>query len=301
MGLLWLLSGATCNRSCFITQRILNVAQLRTLRTTAKNHLKQQERPKWMCNSSIYIPQTLPPCQPYPRCLMGRWITLRSVCQLNIRQLCTWSRKGHGRWIDTVSNDLRKGLSTFSTNTAVAKDVVLFEHDRTRFFRFLALFCGGQLLFWTYLAHFAFTGLRDTRGGGSEARKVRTELGGWFSFDMNLGSNAWRFGFTVGCITIGAGIVGLGLLFSRRSVSRVILHRGGGMVTVCTQSPLGPSKGRSMTMPLSQLACHAHRHESPSFIPLKVKGHQFYFLLDKEGKINNVKLFDVTVGAYRPL
>lgn len=203
MGLLWLLSGATCNRSCFITQRILNVAQLRTLRTTAKNHLKQQERPKWMCNSSIYIPQTLPPCQPYPRCLMGRWITLRSVCQLNIRQLCTWSRKGHGRWIDTVSNDLRKGLSTFSTNTAVAKDVVLFEHDRTRFFRFLALFCGGQLLFWTYLAHFAFTGLRDTRGGGSEARKVRTELGGWFSFDMNLGSNAWRFGFTVGCITIG--------------------------------------------------------------------------------------------------
>lgn len=72
------------------------------------------------------------------------------------------------------------------------------------------------------------------------------------------------------------------------------------MVTVATQSPLGPSRAQSLTMPLSQVACHAHRQESPSFIPLKVKGHKFYFLLDKEGKINNVKLFDITVGAYRP-
>lgn len=95
-------------------------------------------------------------------------------------------------------------------------------------------------------------------------------------------------------------IVGLGVLFSRRSVSSVILHKGGGMVTVSTQSPLGTSKARSLTIPLSQVACHAHRHESPSFIPLKVSGHKFYFLLDKEGKINNAKLFDVTVGAYRP-
>ncbi|KAL7853933.1 hypothetical protein AOLI_G00207770 [Acnodon oligacanthus] len=56
------------------------------------------------------------------------------------------------------------GRSSHSfTSTAVLKDVLLFEHDRTRFFRVLALFCGGQFLFWTYLAYFAFTGLRDTR------------------------------------------------------------------------------------------------------------------------------------------
>ncbi|XP_041948589.1 transmembrane protein 223 [Alosa sapidissima] len=298
MGLLCLLSGAS-GRSCFITRRILNVVQLRTLRTTAKNHM-QKERPQWVFNSSIYTPQSQPSRQTYLRCLMGRWITFRSMCQLNECKLWTRSRKQHGQWIDTVSKDSRTGLSTFSTNTAVAKDIILFEHDRTRFFRFLAFFCGGQFLFWTYLAHFAFTALRDTRGGANEAKKVRTELGGWFSFDMNLGSNAWRFGFTVACLAIGGGIIGLGILFSRRSVSRVILHKGGGMVTVSTQSPLGMSNARSMTMPLSQVACHAHRHESPSFIPLKVKGQKFYFLLDKEGKINNVKLFDITVGAYRP-
>lgn len=102
-------------------------------------------------------------------------------------------------------------------------------------------------------------------------------------------------------LPLGGGIVGLGVLFSRRSVSRVILHKGGGKVTVCTQSPLGVSKAWHLTVPLNQVACHAHRQESPSFIPLKVKNHRFYFLLDKEGSLNNPKLFDVTVGAYRPL
>lgn len=91
-----------------------------------------------------------------------------------------------------------------STSTAVAKDVILFEHDRTRFFRLLAVFCGGQFLFWTYLAHFAFTGLRDTGGSGSGGRHVSTTgLAGLWSFDMNLGSNAWRYGFTLACLVIG--------------------------------------------------------------------------------------------------
>uniref|UniRef100_A0A4W5MRN5 Transmembrane protein 223 n=1 Tax=Hucho hucho TaxID=62062 RepID=A0A4W5MRN5_9TELE len=187
-----------------------------------------------------------------------------------------------------------------STSTAVAKDVILFEHDRTRFFRLLAVFCVGQFLFWTYLAHFAFTGLRDTGGSGSGGRHVSTTgLAGLWSFDMNLGSNAWRYGFTLACLVIGGGIMGLGALFCRRSVSQVILHKGGGMVTVSTQSPLGPNKGQRITVPLSQVACYAHRQESPTFIPLRVKYHKFYFLLDREGTLNNPKLFDVTVGAYR--
>lgn len=89
-----------------------------------------------------------------------------------------------------------------SSHSAVVRDVVLFEHDRSRFFRLLALFCGGQFLFWSYLAYFAFTGLRDTRKSSKEPQKVRTEMG-LFSFDINLGSNTWRYGFTLGCLIIG--------------------------------------------------------------------------------------------------
>lgn len=95
-----------------------------------------------------------------------------------------------------------RGQLVRRSHSAVLRDVVLFEHDRTRFFRFLALFCGGQFLFWSYLAYFAFSGLRDTRKSNREPQKVRTEFG-LFSFDMNLGSNSWRFGFTSGCLIIG--------------------------------------------------------------------------------------------------
>ncbi|XP_034549591.1 transmembrane protein 223 [Notolabrus celidotus] len=182
------------------------------------------------------------------------------------------------------------------------RDVTLFQHDRTRFFRLLSVFCGGQFLFWTYLGHFAFHGLRDTRASSvKEKDKVATtfELAGMWSFEMNLGSSAWRYGFTAGCLAIGAWIVGLAVLYCRRSVSQVVLHQGGKMVTVTTQSPLGPGRGRRITVPLSQVACHAHRQESPSFIPLRVKGHKFYYLLDKDGTVNNTRLFDITVGAYR--
>lgn len=197
-----------------------------------------------------------------------------------------------------------------STSAQLTKDVTLFEHDRTRFFQLLSVFCGGQFLFWTYMAHFAYTELRNTGGdkGKNKAPTTTTTttttttgLAGMWSFEMNLGSNSWRNGFTMGCLAIGSGIVGLGALFCRRSVSQVVLHRGGKMVTVGTQSPLGPGRGRRITVPLSEVACHAHRHESPSFIPLRIKGHRFYYLLDKEGTLNNIRLFDITVGAYRPV
>lgn len=191
----------------------------------------------------------------------------------------------------------RRSLCTFAHPT---RDVTLFEHDRSRFFRLLAFFCGGQLLFWTYLAHFAFNGLRDA-GSAKGKAKAATSAGvaGIWSLERNLGTNTWRYGFTAGCLAIGASILGLGVLFCRRSVSQVILHKGGRMVTVSTQSPLGADRSRRITVPLSQVACYAHRQETPSFIPLRVKGHKFYFLLDKEGTINNTRLFDITVGAYR--
>uniref|UniRef100_A0A3B5K5C2 Transmembrane protein 223 n=1 Tax=Takifugu rubripes TaxID=31033 RepID=A0A3B5K5C2_TAKRU len=191
---------------------------------------------------------------------------------------------------------------SFCTSAQPPRDVTLFEHDRTRFFRLLAFFCGGQFLFWSYLAHFAFNGLRDTGGAKGKAKAATATsagLAGIWTFEMNLGTNTWRYGFTAGCLAIGASILGLGVLFCRRSVNQVILHRGGRMVTVATQSPLGSGRGQRITVPLSQVACHAHRQESPSFIPLRVKGHKFYFLLDKEGTINNARLFDITVGAYR--
>ncbi|XP_054591702.1 transmembrane protein 223 isoform X3 [Nothobranchius furzeri] len=89
------------------------------------------------------------------------------------------------------------GSRGFCTSTQPSRDVTLFEHDRTKFFRLLSLFCGGQFIFWTYLAQFAFTGLKDTSGtkdNGRAKQPITTGLAGMWSFEMNLGSNAWSSG-----------------------------------------------------------------------------------------------------------
>ncbi|XP_053544833.1 transmembrane protein 223 [Bombina bombina] len=174
---------------------------------------------------------------------------------------------------------------------ALTQDVVLFEHRRPRFFRLLGIFCGAQVGFWAYLAHFGFTSLRDTR--------EKSPQDGQEGQGRNLGSPLWRAGFTLSCLTVGSLIMAAGLLFSRRSVSAVTLHKGGELVTITTASLLGT--GSSFSVPLRHISCMAHRSEVPAMIPFKVKGRPLYYLLDKNGRITNAKLFDITVGAYRKL
>ncbi|XP_030074064.1 transmembrane protein 223 [Microcaecilia unicolor] len=173
-----------------------------------------------------------------------------------------------------------------------SRDVLLFQHERPRFFRLLRLFCAGQAGFWLYLAQFGFSSLRasprerspDT-AGKPPAPNFRTVL--------------WRWGFTLSCVIVGSAIVIGGCLFSRRSVSRIVLHGGGQQVTVSTADLFGLKP--THTVPICHVSCMAHRSEVPAMIPVKIKDYRFYFLLDKEGQIYNPKLFDVTIGTYRKL
>uniref|UniRef100_A0A8C2UJP9 Transmembrane protein 223 n=1 Tax=Chinchilla lanigera TaxID=34839 RepID=A0A8C2UJP9_CHILA len=147
------------------------------------------------------------------------------------------------------------------------RDVLLFEHERQRFFAVLGLFCAGQGVFWA-----------SGRVPAVLARSPR----------------APRSACPVGTLVLGAA-----LLFSLRSVRSVMLRAGGQQVTLTTHAPFG--LGAPFTVPLSQVSCMAHRGEVPAMLPLKVKGRRFYFLLDKAGHFPNAQLFDSTVGAYRSL
>ncbi|NXM85404.1 TM223 protein, partial [Oenanthe oenanthe] len=175
---------------------------------------------------------------------------------------------------------------------ALSRDVVLFQHDRSRFFRLVGLFCAGQGLFWAYLAHFAFTSLRPapaTEPGPDDPLRPR--------------DNKWRFGFTASCLTDRIGIrtiVAAGWLLPLRSVRRVTLLRGGSEVRIGTHGPLGLGR-RSLTVPLRDVSGRAHRSEVAAAIPIKVKGFPFFFLLDKGGQLSDPRLFDLTVGAFRKL
>ncbi|XP_032872787.1 transmembrane protein 223 [Amblyraja radiata] len=174
-------------------------------------------------------------------------------------------------------------------------DLLLYRYHRPAFARLLALFCGTQALFWTYLAHLAFTSLRDTepRGGRAEGAPKTADT------SLNMGSNSWRYGFTLSCLTVGSSILAAGLAFSRRSVCAVWLHQGGRDVSISTHGLLGGT--RTFRAPLRHLSCVAHRAHTTSFLPLRVRGHRLYYLLDARGQFLRTDVFDVTVGAYRKL
>uniref|UniRef100_A0A286ZMH2 Transmembrane protein 223 n=1 Tax=Sus scrofa TaxID=9823 RepID=A0A286ZMH2_PIG len=158
-------------------------------------------------------------------------------------------------------------------DAAPPRDVLLFEHERGRFFAVLGLFCAGQGVFWASLAIAALT------RPPAPARPPDTESPDRGRLDLR--SALWRYGLALGCGTI------------------VMLRAGGKQVTLTTHAPFG--LGAHFTVPLNQVSCMAHRGEVPAMLPLKVKGRRFYFLLDKAGHFPNTKLFDITVGAYRSL
>ncbi|XP_036620773.1 transmembrane protein 223 [Trichosurus vulpecula] len=177
---------------------------------------------------------------------------------------------------------------------APARDVLLFEHERGRFFAFLGLFCAGQGVFWTSLAAAALAG----PGGGVQSPEAESGVQSP-GRRPSPGSALWRYGLAAGCASVGLLVLAAGLLFSQRSVRSILLRKGGQQVTLTTHAPFG--LGAQFTVPLRQVSCLAHRGEVPAVLPLKVKGRRFYFLLDKAGRFPNVRLFDITVGAYRSL
>ncbi|NXT14629.1 TM223 protein, partial [Prunella fulvescens] len=103
--------------------------------------------------------------------------------------------------------------------------VVLYEHDRSRFFRLVGLFCAGQGLFWAYLAHFAFTALRPP-----PVTEPGTETAPGSDDPLRPRDNKWRYGFTASCLTVGSLTLAAGWLLPQRSVRRLTLLRGGAAV-----------------------------------------------------------------------
>ncbi|XP_032735168.1 transmembrane protein 223 [Lontra canadensis] len=176
-------------------------------------------------------------------------------------------------------------------DAAPPRDVLLFQHERGRFFAVLGLFCAGQGVFWASLAVAALA--------RPPARALPLDAEPADRGRPDLRSALWRYGLAIGCGAIGTLVLGAGLLFSLRSVRSVMLRAGGKQVTLTTHAPFG--LGAHFTVPLNQVSCVAYRGEVPAMLPLKIKGRRFYFLLDKAGHFPNTKLFDNTVGAYRSL
>lgn len=80
------------------------------------------------------------------------------------------------------------------------RDVLLFEHERGRFFTVLGLFCAGQGVFWASLAVAALT------RPPAPARAPDADVPGRGRVDVR--SALWRYGLAAGCGTVGKACAG---------------------------------------------------------------------------------------------
>ncbi|CAH0547037.1 unnamed protein product [Brassicogethes aeneus] len=196
------------------------------------------------------------------------------------------------KYCKTVNVSVRNiGINKANVNTNVVKDVILFKYDKETHFKFMNLFALCQFGFWTYLSSFAYSNLRDAPVNKSE------DINWWKK--INLGDNKYRHGITIFLFIIGWGILSITWMYSLKSVKYLILRKGGEMVSVVTYSPLG--KNRIFTLRLENISCQEQRIMAKSQLPLKIKGHMFYYILDMNGEFKNPLLFDNTAGLKRNL
>jgi len=191
-------------------------------------------------------------------------------------------------------------------DTRVTKDVLLFKYENQRFFSILNFFALSQFMFWSYLAHFSYTTLRDISKEDAEKQlkeNMRLTSDNVESISLvwwrriNLGENKYRYGITLLCLSIGYIILVGAVLFTKRTVRYLTLLKGGQHVQLICYSPFW--RPRLITVPLEHMTCNVSRDHIRGHLPIKIKNYWMYFLLDKSGTFTNTQLFDYTAGLKR--
>lgn len=189
------------------------------------------------------------------------------------------------------------------SRSEVTKDVLIYKNDKGTFFKILGAFAFAQLVFWTYLTHTAYLTMRDTdtyvnvkygeEGPPEEVKNWRS----WSGVRMKLNSGMWRYAITLLSIGAGSIIFIASFVYSRKSVYRIVLRKGGEDVTIQTYGLF--SLPWRFTTSLNNVSCEHSRQGVRQQLPIKVRGHRLFYIVDKDGKFYNARMFDHSVGMHR--
>ncbi|XP_043784122.1 transmembrane protein 223 [Apis laboriosa] len=95
------------------------------------------------------------------------------------------------------------------------------------------------------------------------------------------------------------GIIGpagaiLFYIINHRFIKYIILHKGGNNVSIITNHVL--KNNYTMTLPINKIKIKFARDKMTHYLPMKIQGTSFYYIIDGKGTFLNKKLFDYTVG-----
>ncbi|XP_066148388.1 transmembrane protein 223 [Euwallacea fornicatus] len=193
---------------------------------------------------------------------------------------------GQQVWINSSKFTTQRSLDV---KTNVIKDVILYKSNNDRFFKVVNWFGVSQFCFWSYLSMTAFQTLKDIPVS-PDSKDI------WWR-KINFGDSKWKNSLTIISFVIGWGILSVTWIYTLRAVKYLILRKGGQQATIITYAPFG--KNRMFTLDLQCISATQARSAALSFIPLKVKGHWFYYMIDMNGEFKNALLFDNTAGLKR--
>ncbi|XP_076264268.1 transmembrane protein 223 [Rhynchophorus ferrugineus] len=178
---------------------------------------------------------------------------------------------------------------SIDVNTNVVRDVLLFKTENDKLFKALNIFAIFQFGFWSYLSLVGYKTLKDIPVDSLQ------ETVWWRK--INLGENKYRVTFSAVSFVLGFGFLSVTWLYTLRSIKYLILRKTGKQATIVTYGPLG--KHRMFTLDLENISAMESRASKKSFIPLKVRNHSFYYMVDMRGEFKNPLLYDNTVGLKR--
>ncbi|XP_050542687.1 transmembrane protein 223 [Daktulosphaira vitifoliae] len=188
-------------------------------------------------------------------------------------------------------NTKRFNESIFDMDTNVPKDVLLFKSSNDRTYKMISIFAVIQFGFWLTVADSYYAILNRNVNDKNETRSVV-----WMD-KLKAKGKLVTIGIPIGCVCMGLILIAICGVYTVKSIKMLVLCKGGKHLSITSFGPF--NKNIITTIPLDRVSCSIGRNASNQTIPLKVQGKWFHYTLDKNGRIYNPQLFDITAGLKR--
>lgn len=183
---------------------------------------------------------------------------------------------------NTRQNEKQKNINIRYINTNIQNNVILYKNNsKNEFILLKVMFYGWGISSILFLLN-------------TYNPKYISTLFENISWNEYFKRNGLHMVYFINFIIIGPVGTILFYIINHRFIKYIILHKGGNNVSIITNHPL--KNNYTMTLPINKIKIKIARDKMKNYLPMKIQGRRFYYIIDSKGTFLNEKLFDYTVG-----
>ncbi|KAL0279397.1 UNVERIFIED_CONTAM: hypothetical protein PYX00_000968 [Menopon gallinae] len=213
-------------------------------------------------------------------------------CGLSVRKVLLNAPKTVPSSVSRFKSDLLTPVDKTVLKNVV-NEVPVYECDNTKFFRRFKVCFAGFLLIWFGLEYNIYSILQHS--------KIKSHAEKWKDFVRDEEQRVLYLKVITTTTLLGAALGWLGSMYMLRNVKSLVLRRDTKQIILKTYSPF--AKLRELTISAYDVSGTTSQitKGKMGYIPLKVKGNWFYYLLDVNGKLHNPAVFNNFINIQREL